>query len=107
VDHLRHLVYSGFLQKETFAHFLQHYGGTATLDRAEINALPDYIGCIWLSMSLFRLLQRHPEGLTETEPALREVLALGTWASRNAQSLRSTAQAALEAANHNPLEHSS
>lgn len=97
-DRLKHLVYTGFLEEEPFARFLENYASAAILDRAEVKALPDYIGCIWLSMSLQRLLERHRERPSEAESALREVLALGTWASANAQSIRKAAQAAMEAA---------
>ena len=97
--HLKHLVYPGFLDWEPFARFLRNYARAAAPNENELPALPDYIRCIWLSVSLERLLEKEPrpaEGL-RPEPfdyaqdrldegleALREVLALGRWADANA-----------------------
>jgi homoserine kinase type II len=80
--HLRHLVYPGTLNLESFARFLHHYAHAATLDESEDHALPDYVRCIWLSISLQRLLEKGPRP-AETPEALREVLALGDWAAAN------------------------
>jgi homoserine kinase type II len=79
---LRHLVYPGTLNLESFARFLRHYAHAATLDESEDHALPDYVRCIWLSISLQRLLEKGPRP-AETPEALREVLALGDWAAAN------------------------
>jgi Ser/Thr protein kinase RdoA (MazF antagonist) len=106
-DNLRHLVYTGFLEWEPFARFLKHYCAAATLLRREVGALPDYVGCIWLTMSLRRLLERYPQRPEEAEPALQEVVALGTWARANAEKMRTTARVASEAAAHRPLEDES
>jgi Ser/Thr protein kinase RdoA (MazF antagonist) len=80
--HLRHLVYPGFLEWESFERFLHYYTSVVKLDESETHALPDYIRCIWLQVSLQRLCEkerRPPEALD----ALREVLALGEWAEAN------------------------
>jgi homoserine kinase type II len=106
-NNLGHLVYTGFLEWEPFTRFLKQYATSATLDEREIDALPDYIGCVWLTMSLRRLLERYPKRPEEAESALQEVLALGTWAGANAQKMRNTAQEATKAAAHLPLENES
>ena len=84
--HLKHLVYPGFLDWEPFARFLQNYARAAVLNENELPALPDYIRCIWLSVSLERLLEKGPRPAEGLE-ALREVLALGRWADANAHHL--------------------
>ncbi len=81
--HLKHLVYPGFLRWEPFARFLHHYARATPLDENEALALPDYIRCIWLAISLQRLLEKDPRP-TEAPEALREALALGDWAATNA-----------------------
>lgn len=82
--HLKHLVYPGTLNLESLARFLHHYARAATLDESEGQALPDYVRCIWLSISLQRLLEKGPRP-AEAPEALREVLALGDWAAANAR----------------------
>jgi homoserine kinase type II len=77
--HLEHLVYPGFLDWEVFSRFLRNYARAAALEANEAHALPDYIRCIWLSVSLQRLLERGTPP-AEAEEALQEVLALGDWA---------------------------
>lgn len=94
--HLKHLVYSGFLDREPFARFLQNYACVVHLDEREVRALPDYICCIWLSMSLRRLLEGERPSPAEALEALQEVLALGTWASVNAQQMVEIARSATE-----------
>jgi homoserine kinase type II len=103
-DHLKHIVYPGFLEKEPFARFLQYYAGSTTLEKCEVGALPDYVGCIWLSMSFQRLLERHRKRPAEAELVLKEALALGTWAVDKAQQMRTTAQMAMSAAALAPQE---
>lgn len=93
--HLKHLVYPGYLETEPFARFMQGYARAVVLDGAEIQALPDYIRCIWFSVSLQRLLEQHPQRPTESEGALREVLALANWASSNAGEMIDIAHAAM------------
>ncbi len=109
--HLKHLVYLGFLEWGTFMTFMYHYGcglssfakepvqydhrpeadrpsdlacqaGDVFLKANEVYALPDYIRCIWLSVSLQRLLEKTSRSPVALE-ALREVLALGQWAATN------------------------
>ncbi len=80
--HLKHLVYPGFLEWEPFTCFLHHYARATPLDENEARALPDYVRCIWLAISLQRLLEkgRRP---AEALEALHEVLVLGDWARDN------------------------
>jgi len=82
--YLRHLVYSGVLEWEPFGRLLQGYARAITLEDAEMEALPDYIACIWFSISLRRLLENHPDCPPEARAALREVLELGNWARAHA-----------------------
>ena len=82
--HLKQLVYPGFLNWESFTRFLRHYACATTLDESEVQAVPDYVRCIWLSISLQRLLEKGPRPAKAPE-ALREVLALGDWAAANAR----------------------
>jgi Ser/Thr protein kinase RdoA (MazF antagonist) len=88
---LKHLVYAGFLDWESFARFLRHYTRAITLLESEIHALPDYICNIWLQISLQRLLEKGPRP-TEAPEALREVLALGDWAVANTQRMIGAAE---------------
>ncbi len=82
--HLKHLVYPGFLAWEPFTRFLRHYARVISLKEDEARALPDYVRCIWLSVSLQRLLEKGPRPV-EASDVLREVLALGDWAMDNTQ----------------------
>ena len=84
--HLRHLVYPGFLEWEPFTRFLLHYVRFIALDESEIRALPDYVRCIWLQISLQRLLEKGPRPAEPLE-VLREVLALGDWAATQTQQM--------------------
>lgn len=77
--HLKHLVYPGVLEPEPFAYFLQAYARIVTLNQDEWHVLPDYIRCIWLQISLQRLLERDPRpGWRQAREALREVLELAS-----------------------------
>ncbi|MGA9350112.1 MAG: phosphotransferase [Anaerolineae bacterium] len=80
--HLKHLVYPGFLDWEPFTRFLHSYACVIVPDENEVRALADYVRCIWLSISLQRLLEKGPRPAEALE-ALREVLALGDWAKAN------------------------
>jgi homoserine kinase type II len=80
--HLKYLVYSGFLEWEPFTRFLHDYAPVVTLEENEASALPDYVRCIWLSISLQRLVEKGPR-LAKALDALREALALGNWARDN------------------------
>jgi homoserine kinase type II len=108
--HLKHLVYPGFLNEEPFARFLQTYLQTysqqtysqthsqalvctAALDENEVRALPDYVRCIWLSVSLKRLLEKGPRP-PEALEALQEVLALAGWAKAKARWMVEVARSA-------------
>jgi Ser/Thr protein kinase RdoA (MazF antagonist) len=84
--HLKHLVYPGTLQWEPFTRFLHYYARVVALEEREARALPDFIRCIWLSISLQRLLEKTEQICpTEALEAVHEVLALGNWARANAQ----------------------
>jgi homoserine kinase type II len=103
--HLKHLVYPGFLDREPFFRFLQNYACVVNLEGIEMGALPDYIGCIWLSMSLRRLLERERHRPAEALEALQEVLALGTWASVDALQMVEIARAATKGFHYDKSHH--
>lgn len=84
--HLKHLVYPGFLDWKPFVHFLQNYACAAVLNASEMHALPDYVRCIWLQVSLTRLLEKGSRPVEACE-ALQEVLALANWAQANANKM--------------------
>jgi len=92
--HLRHLVYPGVLQWKPFTRFLRHYARVIRPEESEVRALPDYVRCIWLSISLQRLLEKGPRPATALE-ALQEVLALGEWAWANTQRMIEVSHAAM------------
>ena len=46
LGHMKRLVYPGFLNWESLACFLHHYGRAMTLEENEVRALPDYVRCI-------------------------------------------------------------
>lgn len=76
---LLHLAYSGYPEWNLLHRFLHAYGQISALVDAEAKAVADYMQCIWLQMSLWRLRDKAacpPEGCE----ALAEVLALGRWA---------------------------
>jgi homoserine kinase type II len=81
---LEHLVYPGVLQWQPLQRFLESYTSASALGDDEIEALPDYIRCIWLQVSLQQLLEKGP-GPVEAPQALQEVLALGEWGASNAE----------------------
>lgn len=84
--HLKHLVYPGVLSWRPFSQFLRNYTQAAMLNEREIQALPHYIGAIWLSVSIRRLLEKgaRPD---EAPEALEEVIALASWAKANAHQM--------------------
>jgi Ser/Thr protein kinase RdoA (MazF antagonist) len=84
--HLKHLVYPGFLEWGPFERFLGHYATVTKPDESEIHALPDYIRCILLQVSLQRLGEKGARPI-EAPEALCEVLALGEWAKANAEQM--------------------
>jgi Ser/Thr protein kinase RdoA (MazF antagonist) len=83
-DQMVHLVYPGLLNRERFARFLRNYATAVDLEPDEAQVVPDYVGCIWLTMSLRRLWEREQNRPAGAVQALHEALALGTWASINA-----------------------
>jgi hypothetical protein len=60
------------------------------LDENELNSLLDYVRCIWLQISLQRLLELGARPSSAME-ALGEVLDLGDWATANLSDLVATA----------------
>jgi len=94
---LKHLVYPDTLQWEPFRRFLHHYARAVVPEEREVHALPDYIRCIWLSVSLQRLAETGGRP-TEALEALHEVLALGNWAQANAQRMTEIGLAATSGA---------
>jgi len=109
--HLKHVVYPGFLDLDKFGSFLRYYScgvctneggfdwlntsselhfpsdkqdssGVSFLRDGEVYALSDYICCIWLSVSLQRLLEKDA-GQVPALAALQEVRQLGEWGARN------------------------
>ncbi|MFH1241889.1 MAG: phosphotransferase [Pseudomonadota bacterium] len=107
--HLKHLVYPGFLEWDKVTNFMHNYACALGLDDKkedvflkdqEISALPDYIRCIWLSVSLQRLLEKGPHP-TDALEALREVLSLGEWSGANRERMIETSyNAAQRSENH-------
>jgi len=93
LGHLKHLVYPGFVEWEPFERFLGHYASVVKPDESETRALPDYVRCIWLQISLQRLGEKGPRPV-EAPEALREVLALGEWAAVNAKQMIRTSHMA-------------
>jgi homoserine kinase type II len=94
--HLKHLVYPGFLEWDKFSSFLHDYAyaQAVSLREQEVRALPDYICCIWLSISLQRLLEKGHQPAKALE-ALREVLSLGEWSAANRQRMIETCYSVL------------
>jgi homoserine kinase type II len=90
----KHLVYPGVLRWEPLMRFLRSYASASGLDEEEIRALPDYVRCIWLSMSLKRLLEQGPRP-AEAPEALQEVIALGDWADANASRMIEACRSAM------------
>ncbi len=118
LGHLKHVVYSGFIEWDRFTSLLHHYTcaissnakasvqdpialrpasvivGARSLEETrlgakELRALPDYIRCIWLSTSLQRLLEEGPQP-ADAQEVLREVLALGDWSAAHTQRMIET-----------------
>jgi homoserine kinase type II len=83
---LQHLVYAGWLNLKPFVHFLQCYARVITPSENELHALPDYIRCIWLQVSLTHMLQQsfRPPGISG---ALQELLLLVDWAATNTHAI--------------------
>ena len=95
--HLKHLVYPGFLEWDKFTSFLHHYACAQAVPPGaqEVCALPDYIRCIWLSVSLQRLLEKGHQPAEALE-ALREVSSLGEWSAANRQRMIETCYSVLK-----------
>jgi homoserine kinase type II len=96
--HLKHLVYSGFLEWDKFMRFLRHYACAeeTCLKANELCALPNYIRCIWLSVSLERMLEKGSRP-AEAPEALRELLALVDWSAANTRRMIGTSCKAIGA----------
>ncbi len=80
---LRHGIYPGFLEWAPFHRFLQAYGAVIGLSLEEARALPDYIACIWVQVSLQRFLEQ-PLRPDHARESLQEVLALARWGEAKA-----------------------
>ncbi|MGD8372667.1 MAG: phosphotransferase [Syntrophobacterales bacterium] len=113
--HLKHLVYPGFLDWDKLESFLRYYSYGFSLaeketpwlpslvqnrDRVdylkdiflkdkEIFALPNYICCIWLSISLKCLAEKDACPAPASE-VLREIVDLGDWSVTNRQRMIGT-----------------
>ena len=85
----QHLVYPGFLEWEPLERFLHLYTRESALAEHEICALPDFVCCIWVQMSLANLVKK--ERIPEVAEALLELLALADWARNNARALKGAA----------------
>jgi Ser/Thr protein kinase RdoA (MazF antagonist) len=122
--HLKHVVYPGFLNWDKFNSFLRYYSNEAcaqarrsgsistfselnihtdeqgsaqlhVLGDSEIYALAAFIRCIWLSISLQRLLEKDVGHVPAVE-ALKEVLELGEWGAKNRERMIENTCAALQ-----------
>jgi homoserine kinase type II len=91
---MQYLVYPAVLAWGPFARFLRGYAQVNAVGDAEIDALPDFIDCIWFTVSLRRLLEQHPDCPPEASEALDEVLTLGNWAHVHARQMADIARAA-------------
>ena len=118
-----HIVYPGFISWEKFTEFLRCYASAfKTSNRAnytsnqqnlpglkpsadqasqikplafdELRVLPDYISCIWLTVSLRLLLEKGPFN-DDTPEALHELLVLSEWAAKNTPRMIETSLMAL------------
>jgi homoserine kinase type II len=87
--HFEHLVYPGLLEWEPLERFLYLYTRESALAEHEICALPDFVCCIWLQMSLANLVKK--ERVPEVAETLLELLALAAWARDYAQDLKTAA----------------
>jgi homoserine kinase type II len=90
---LQHLVYAGYPEWSQLRRFLQAYCHIAPLVDAEAKAVPDYVQCIWLQMSLCRLRDK-AERPPEAREALAEVFALGHWAQEHRAAMAEACQSA-------------
>jgi homoserine kinase type II len=88
--HMRYIVYPGFLEWAPFHRFLDAYNDTRTLQNEDAQALPDYVGTIWLYWSARRLLEGGPRPDYALE-ALQEVVTLVDWARDHAKTMREIA----------------
>jgi Ser/Thr protein kinase RdoA (MazF antagonist) len=91
----RYLVYPGVLQWRPFRRFLSAYAQVTALTDDELRALPDYIQCIWLQISLQRLRETGKRRAWARE-ALHEVRDLGDWAKVNASRMVEVSRAAIK-----------
>jgi homoserine kinase type II len=89
--HLKHLVYPGILGWAPFERLLRTYASVVSLTENEIRALPDYVRCIWLQISLQRLWEKGTRP-SEAAEALQEALTLGDWAKASERRMVEIAQ---------------
>ena len=119
--HLKHLVYTGFLDWDKFKTFLRHYSlGNRTyvrgsipptwipaavqndvspedipLNNTEVCALPDYIRCIWLTVSLKRFMEKDSCPAAASE-ILGELIDLSNWSAENRQRMIDTTYSVIQ-----------
>ncbi len=98
--HLKHVVYSGFLDLSKFFHFINGYARELSRRRnnlrdEEIAALPAFIRCIWLTVSIEKLLEKDFSKLNLTE-AVKEAISLGDWAQAMAPQMIDTCYNAIK-----------
>ncbi len=93
--YVQHLVYPGVLEWGPFRRFVRAYSRVTAPADGELIALPDYIHCIWLQISLQRLWEKGPRPAWALE-ALHEVCELGDWAQANASLVVDRCHAAIE-----------
>jgi homoserine kinase type II len=122
--HLKHVAYRGFLDWDKFTTFLRYYSSGVGSDKSdpirlawiqqpdsdrykvisckdillseiEVCALPDYICCIWLSVSLKQLLHEDLSPAVASE-VLGEVVDLGDWSTENRQRMIRTIHSVIE-----------
>jgi Ser/Thr protein kinase RdoA (MazF antagonist) len=91
----QHLIYPGALQWGPFKRYLRAYSRVAAPSDSELRALPDYIQCIWLQISLQRLWEKGKRPPWALE-ALHEVRDLGDWAKANASRIIDVSYAAIK-----------
>jgi homoserine kinase type II len=93
---LTHLVYPGVLQWEPLQRFLGAYSPVPAVSADEARTLPDYIQCIWLQISLQRLLEKGPRPTWAGE-ALEELVVLSDWVESNADAVGEACQPTAQA----------
>ena len=84
------------LQWGPLAQFLHNYALHITLNQAETKALPSIIQCIWLEISLQRLLDQAPQP-SKAAQVLTELITLSDWVRKHHQRICQLAHTAAQA----------